>query len=307
MNRSVLVWGMLGATSAAAFFAERSASACGGCFVPPRPPTQVASDITDERMLLAVSPTQTTLYDQIRYSGSPESFAWVLPIHGTVTVGLSADVLFDSFDVMTATQINPPPSSCPTPPSCGGSGGCLASGGSASFAAASDNGGAGGAEPGGVTVTKQENVGPYDTVQLHASDSSALNNWLTANNFEIPPAVTPVLDEYVAEGFDFLAMKLLPNEGVTSMRPVRISSPGASFSLPLRMAAIGTGTTVGITIWVVSDGRYEPQNFPFYHIDDSALIWDWQASSSNYTTLRASNEAALADQGWEIGELDRSQ
>ncbi|MEO7111386.1 MAG: DUF2330 domain-containing protein, partial [Polyangiaceae bacterium] len=94
---------------------ERDAAACGGCF---HPPTQTASDITDERMLLAASQTQTTLYDQIRYSGSPSSFAWVLPIHGTVDVGLSADVLFDSIDAITATQIQSPPyPACPGPPS----------------------------------------------------------------------------------------------------------------------------------------------------------------------------------------------
>jgi hypothetical protein len=110
----------------------------------------------------------------------------------------------------------------------------------------------------------------------------------------------PVINEYVAEGFDFLAMKLLPDQGVSAMRPVRVTTQGASLSLPLRMAAVGTGTTVGITIWVVSDGRYEPQNFPFFHIEDSALVWDFSTNLSNYTTLRAQNEAALGGKGWEI-------
>ncbi len=179
--------------------------------------------------------------------------------------------------------------SCPAPPNnCGGAGGGL----SAAPSAGDGNG--------SVTVTKQENVGPYATVQLHATDSSALNNWLAQNGFSIPADVTPVIDAYVSEGFDFLAMKLLPNEGVQAMRPVRVTTPGASLSLPLRMAAIGTGATVGITIWVVSDGRYEPQNFPFFHIEDKDLVWDWSVSSSNYTTLRASNESALGGKGWEI-------
>jgi hypothetical protein len=151
-----------------------------------------------------------------------------------------------------------------------------------------------------VTVTKQENVGPYATVQLHAANSSALDNWLTENGFLVPDDVTPVLEAYVSEGFDFLAMKLLPNQGVQAMRPVRVTSPGAGFSLPLRMAAIGTGNTVGITIWVVSDGRYEPQNFPSFRIDDSALVWDWSTSLSNYATLRSQQEAMQAYKAWEI-------
>jgi hypothetical protein len=268
--------------------AERDARACGGCF---HPPTQTTSDITDERMLLSVSTQQTTLYDQIRYAGNPSSFAWVLPIHGTVDVGLSADVLFDSIDVLTETTINPPESTCAGPPTCGG-GVNFGGGGSSS-------GTSGGAAP-PVTVTKQQNVGPYETVQLHSTDPNALASWLAANGFDIPAAVQPVISAYVNEGFDFLAMKLLPDQGVQSMRPVRVTSQGASLSLPLRMAAIGTGNTVGITIWVVADGRYEPQNFPFFHIDDGQLIWDWSTNLSNYTTLRVQDEANLGGKGWEI-------
>jgi hypothetical protein len=208
-----------------------------------------------------------------------------------VTVGLSADVLFDSIDTMTATQINPPPLNCPGPPSNCAFG--YATAGAAGNAALGD-------ASGSVIVTKQQNVGPYETVQLHATDSSALNAWLSTNGFVIPAAVTPVIDAYVSEGFDFLAMKLLPDQGVQAMRPVRVTSQGASLSLPLRMASVGTGATVGISIWVVSDGRYEPSNFPYFHIDDSQLVWDWSTSSSNYTTLRAQNEATLGNKGWEI-------
>jgi hypothetical protein len=265
---------------------EREVAACGGCF---HPPTQVATDITDERMLLAVSPAQSTLYDQIQYSGNPTSFAWVLPIHGTVDVGLSADVLFDSIDVLTATQIVAPVANCPSP-NCRS--GFNAPQGSLGTAA--------GAGSGTVTVTKQENVGPYATVQLHSTDSGALEAWLSQNGFVIPTDVQPVVAEYIAEGFDFLAMKLLPNQGIQAMRPVRVTTQGASLSLPLRMASVGTGVQVGITIWVVSDGRYEPQNFTFFHIDDSELVWDWSTNSSNYTTLRAQHEAALKNAGWEL-------
>jgi hypothetical protein len=287
VNRSKLALGIAAAVSAVTFAGQRPASACGGCF---HPPTQTVSDITDERMLLAVSTTQTTLYDQIEYSGSPTSFAWVLPIHGTVTVGLSADILFGSIDTLTATQINPPPRNCPSP-------NCSLN----APTAASDNGATSGDNGGGsVQVLAQANVGPYATVQLHSNDSSALDAWLTENGFDIPAAVQPILDQYVKEGFDFLAMKLLPNQGVQAMRPVRVTMPGASFSLPLRMASVGTGAVTGITIWVVADGRYEPQNFPFFHIEDSQLVWDWNTNISNYTTLRVQNEANLKNAGWEI-------
>src|ERR1700727_415631 len=133
MRRSALVFGISVAASAFALAVERDAAACGGCF---HPPTQTVTDITDERMLLTVSAAQSTLYDQIEYSGSPSNFAWVLPIHGTVTVGLSADVLFDSIDALTSTQINPPIPDCPGPPDdCfGGNAGAPAASGGATLA-----------------------------------------------------------------------------------------------------------------------------------------------------------------------------
>jgi hypothetical protein len=287
--------GIIGAASLAVI-GEQQAAACGGCFQPPPPPNQTTSDITDERMLLATSQTQTTLYDQIQYSGNPASFAWVLPIHGTVNVGLSADVLFDSVDALTATDVVAPPPSCPAAPNCQAKGGGFAN----SSAGPAAPGVGSGMGEGTVTVTKQQNVGPYATVQLSSTSPTALEDWLTQNSFDIPAAVKPVIAQYVTEGFNFLAMKLLPGQGVQAMRPVRVTSPGAGLSLPLRMAAIGTGATVGITIWVVADGRYEPQNFPFFHIDDSEIVWDWSSSSSNYTTLRTQHEATYNGKGWEL-------
>src|SRR5262245_2348241 len=65
------------------------AHACGGCFVMQSENTQV----TSHRMILSVSPQETTLWDQIVYSGAPQSFAWVLPTKGVVTIGLSSDAL----------------------------------------------------------------------------------------------------------------------------------------------------------------------------------------------------------------------
>ena len=49
----------------------RDASACGGCFVSQTENTQV----TGHKMVLSVSQTQTTLWDQISYNGDPKSFA----------------------------------------------------------------------------------------------------------------------------------------------------------------------------------------------------------------------------------------
>src|SRR5580698_6651163 len=92
-----------------AISADRPANACGGCF---HPPTENPTVVTDHRMIFAVSPKATTLYDQMRYDGSPSSFAWVLPIADKVTVGLSSDELFEVLDAMTQVQIVGPETRC---------------------------------------------------------------------------------------------------------------------------------------------------------------------------------------------------
>ena len=275
------------------------ANACGGCFPPPG---ENQSVVTDHRMILSVSKAQTTLYDQIQYSGNPSSFAWVLPISGTVDVGLSADTLFGALGNLTSTIVQAPPDGCPPPPNCGYLND--SSGKASPVGATPQDAGA------AVDVLKRETVGPYETVQLRSTDANALTNWLTQNGFGIPEDVKPVINGYVTEHFDFLALKLLPGKGVQSMRPVRVTSQGASPVLPLRMVAAGTGAVVGISLWVFGEGRYEPQNFPFFSIKDEDLVWDWASSTSNYKELRAQRSAGLAGRGWEIEtalQVNRSQ
>ncbi len=278
--RRIAIASIVAVTGVIAF--EHEANACGGCFVPTETPTVV----TDHRMILTASKEQSTLYDQIRYQGDPESFAWVLPIAGTVDVGLSADLLFNALDQQTATRITPPPQNCPPPPP------------DCQFGAAS----AGNAEsdPGGVNVLKKEVVGPFETVQLQASDPQALHNWLATNKFTVTPDVKPVIDVYVAEKFNFLALKLLPGKGTQDMRPVRVTTKGAAVVLPLRMVAAGTGANVGISLWVVGEGRYEPTNFPTFYISNDEIAWDWTQNKSNYVDVRAQKTAASGGKAWEI-------
>jgi hypothetical protein len=136
-------------------------------------------------------------------------------------------------------------------------------------------------------------------VQLQSTDPTALSDWLTANGFAIPADIEPIIAAYVQGGFDFLALKLQPGQDVQAMRPVSVTSPGASLTLPLRMVAAGTGATVGVTLWVLGDGRYEAANFPNFIIDPSSLVWDWSLQTSNYTTVQQQTESAAGFATWQ--------
>jgi hypothetical protein len=79
-----------------------------------------------------------------------------------------------------------------------------------------------------------------------------------------------------------------------------VTTQGAGLSLPLRMVAAGTGATVGVTFFIVGDGRYEPANMKSFTISPSELVWDWSTQLSNYTTLRAQKEASYNNAAWQI-------
>lgn len=272
---------------ALAFASPRTAEACGGCFAPPIANTVVAY----HRMILSVSAKETTLYDQIQYTGSPASFAWVLPIRGEAKVGLSADIVFQALDQTTRTNIIPPPRNCPAAPVCP----MPPSARGDSFGTSN----AAGAPKEGVTVLKQETVGPYETVQLSAKSPGALSEWLTSHGYNIPDDIKPLIESYVTEKFDFLALKLVPGQGVTSMRPVRITTQGAVPSLPLRMVAAGSGASVGVTLWVVGEGRWEPQTFPSFVVPATDITWKWAESRSDYDLIRKAKVDELGGAAWE--------
>ncbi|MCC6553349.1 MAG: DUF2330 domain-containing protein [Polyangiaceae bacterium] len=267
----------------------QDAAACGGCFI-----TQGESTVvTGHKMILSTSAQGTTLWDQIVYAGDPSSFAWVLPVHGLVEVGLSSDALFQTLEALTQVSISSPTIDC-TPPPCPGQDGNF-SGGATSTAT-------GGEEP--VTVVAQETVGPYETVQLSSQDPQALQAWLASHGYNVPADITPVISTYVTEGLNFLALKLVPGMGVDAMRPIRITTPGASATLPLRMVAAGTGAITPITLWVLGEGRYEPQNFPSFEINPGQLVWNWDEQRSNYAELKQAGFDATNGAGWliEAGE-----
>ena len=109
-------------------------------------------------MVVSLSPEKSILWDQIRYTGDPEDFVWVLPVPSPdAAVEIADDLFFAELESQTAPQVSAPPLpplDCPPPPDCGDCGGGQNDG----FA---QDAGAGG----DVDVYREEVVGPYQTAQ----------------------------------------------------------------------------------------------------------------------------------------------
>ncbi len=297
------------AAVAATTVATNDAQACGGCFHPEDQTQQASTVVTGHRMALSISTAQTVLWDQVAYAGNPADFAWVLPVKQGARIEVSNDAWFESLEAATTAQVQSPALFCGGNGFFGGGGdydgggcdgpsfGCSASDEAAYGGTPTNAQGAGGSgepPPPPVDVVHQGTIGPYDTVTLHANEPGALTGWLVQNGYAIDPDIQPIIDAYTAEGFDFIALRLAPTQGIQQMKPVRVVSPGAVPTLPLRMVAAGTGANVAITLFVLGEGRWATGNFPGATIDDADLAWDFATSSSNYGSVR---DAALAAEG----------
>ncbi len=229
--------------------------------------------MNEHRMVFSISKTQTVLWDQIKYSGNPKDFAWVLPVHVGAKLEASHEEFMAALDAYTQPVITgpQPPPSKPSAFSCGSSS-------TGDFASA---------PPGdhGVNIVSQQVVGPYEVVTLHATDSKALEAWLKSHSYVIQPEIQPTIDAYVKEQFDFIALRLLPGKGIAAMEPVRVVTQGADTTLPLRMVAAGVGQKVGVLLYVIGEGRYHTSDFHDVTIEDSQLVWNNSTASSNYSTL----------------------
>lgn len=276
----------LAAASTFVLVSPKLAHACGACFSPPDTPTVVSG----HRMVMSISAEQTVLWDQIQYQGEPEDFAWVLPVKPGARIEEATDAFFEALEATTRTTVTGQAVNCGGSGSFGGDGdGCSPGCSAGSYDEAGDGGGVGGASgapPPAVDVVHQGSVGPYETVTLSTTVPGALNGWLTDHGYNVDPASQPIIDQYVSEGFDFIALRLAPGLGVKQMKPVRVVMAGGGLTLPLRMVAIGTGAQTPIVLYLIGEGRYTLDNLTAVNVSTENLVWDYATSTSNYETVR---------------------
>lgn len=276
----------------------REARACGACVGPPPPDlTQAPPPLVNaHRMALSMSTERTILWDQIRFAGAASEFAWILPVKPGAKVELASDAWLDTLDAATTPQIVPPPSSCE------GAGCSVASAYQASFSCGSDSGfaEAEAPTPDGVDVVSQESVGPYEIVILRSDDELSLRVWLDDHAYAIPDELDPIIDAYIDEGFDFAALRLVPAAGTAQMRPVRVTQPGAVPVLPLRMVTGGAGARTPISLFVISEGQYVPENFTSSVVNPLAITYDFLTGISDYGQVRAQLFDADGGAAWAV-------
>jgi hypothetical protein len=224
-----------------------TAMACGGMF-----PADAYTEQSAERLIFAVDPGKITLYEQIRYTGSPKDFAWVLPVPAVPSVDTTSISLFQELDRQTAPRFYQE-----SAPSCG----------------SGNTAGAPAPAPGVVNVYSSGAVGPYSYDVINSSDPSALTNWLTAHHYKIPEESRAEMQPYFAAHMFFLAMRLRGDASTQDMLPVKITyaTTQPAISIPLRMATPMGKENLAVQVWIFGQSRYVPQNYQSLQLNYAQL------------------------------------
>lgn len=259
-------------------FVPRLALACGGFFcsaVQLQPVEQNA-----ERILFEIEDGVITATVEIKYSGEPDGFAWVVPTRASDgdELALSVDVPGDVLallDDATTPSIIPPPTDCATNSRSFG----------APMAAMSDSGTAesGGSDP--VDVENLPQVGPYEPQLVSSDDPDALIAWLNENDYLITAEMEPFVADYVAQGMKFLAMKLAPGAEVADVAPISMSYAGDTPSIPIVLTGVAAEPEMGIMAFIAADSRYESANFVNLEVATDDVSMNPANGFNNYYAL----------------------
>jgi len=280
------------AGAAALGLAARPAHACGGLFCggpPPDPFAPLPVAQSGENIVFAVDKNPSTgqgtvtAYIQILYSGTASDFSWVLPIEAPpddIKVGSDRVFTLVAQTTQPRFQLNYVTEGTCKPDGRGGifDGSATGAGGSTGTGGTS-----GGPVSGGVNVIFRGDVGPYDAVVLHSTDSAMLLKWLADNQFVVSDTAKSIIDEYVTLNKYFVAVKLLSGQSTGAIQPVVLKFAGEVPCVPLKLTAIAALANLPVNLYVLGASRAVPTNYFEITLNQAKLAWF--SAGSNYSAM----------------------
>jgi MYXO-CTERM domain-containing protein len=286
----------------AALLLPNAALACDGCFVPPGQ-TNAPVLQNAERILFAHDAVtkKSYVWVEIRYAGPPGDFSWVLPSPKQPDVSVGDSWLFDRLDLATAAQFkldfdgSENCSYSSTQSSGVGCGSAMSdSAGSANLAFPSESGK--GINDDGVTVLKHDQVGPYDYELVQATSktegAAKMVKWLNDHGFAVPAKSTPIMDDHVARGDVFIAVRLKAGATVKEVRPIALVMDDSEACVPLRLTSIAAVDDMSVIVTLAGEGRAIPKNHMHVAVNPARIDWFNQAKNYDQVLAAAIDDAS---------------
>jgi hypothetical protein len=285
---------LLAASGLALTLAPQRAEACGGTFCDVGP-TAMPVDQTGESILFWVDDAggepHTEAHIQIQYEGDAERFAWIVPVTAVPEVLVGSQALFDATLAATVPTFTINTQSI---------GDCFGGGVGIGFGCGDDavagdferftgfagetGGFDGDDEGGGAEILDRGFAGAFEYVTLTGDNIQEVIDWLEQNGYAQDDEAPPILEEYLQEGFVFVAIKLQSGAGVDEIHPLAIRYPGTEPCIPIRLTRIAAVDDMAIRAFFLSDSRYAPSNWP--HVEINHSRYDWvNGPATNYNEV----------------------
>jgi hypothetical protein len=272
MNRSTLV---LTTLILAGTLAPRLADACGGFFCDGGPQIMPV-DQTGETIVFWVdesgSEPHTEAHIQIQYEGDAENFAWIIPVTSVPEVMVGSQQLFDNMlqaTVPTFTVNTQTFGDCSGPVGIG----CAKNDRGGEPIDFADSGDPGDGDPGGPDILDRGFAGAFEYVTLTGTDVQEIVDWLDMNGYAQDPDAPPILEEYLQDGFVFVAVKLQAGADVEEIHPLAIRYAGTEPCIPIRLTRIAAVDDMAIRALFLGEQRVAPMNWVHVAINHSRLDW----------------------------------
>jgi MYXO-CTERM domain-containing protein len=254
------------------------AQACGGTFCDTGP-TAMPVDQTGENILFHLTDTSVEAHIQIQYDpdSGADAFAWVIPVTALPQFEVGSQFLFDA---MLAGSV-PSYGMSTQSDFCGDDG----AGGTSGFDSGEGTGPANGDGDGdegsdNPEVLLSQTVGAFEVAVLDGGTVEGVMQWLADNGYQQDPAAEPILAQYLADDFLFVALKLSNRAGVDEIHPIVIRYDGDEPCVPIRLTAIAAVDDMEIRTFFLQDARVVPMNYR--HVLVNPLKLDWLNNANNY-------------------------
>lgn len=271
---------------------ETEARACGGTFCDgggPAPPASMQVDQTGETILFAWGDGFVEAHIQISYDGNDASeFAWIVPVLAVPDVEVGSARLFQAALESTRPLYGHDAAQCSTndtdddDPSVG-------------FTIDPD---AGVPPPPPPVVLVQDVVGAFEYAVLDGDSAESVTTWLADNGYSGATEAPQILEEYIDDGFLFVAFRLRHVAGVEDLHPVVLRYAGDEPCVPLRLTRIAAVEDMPIRVLALADERAMPVSWRHVLLNRTRL--DWIGLGQNYDDLviRAIDEEGANGRGF---------
>ncbi|MCA9684206.1 MAG: DUF2330 domain-containing protein [Myxococcales bacterium] len=283
---------LAGLVALASLLTPAKADACGGTFCDSGPQVMPV-DQTGETIAFWVDETGaepfTEAHIQIQYEGDAERFAWIIPVTAAPEVMVGSQALFDNLLAATVPTFTLQSASVGD---CFGDsvGLCALRDLEANIDLADDGFFSTGADDvgetggNGPTIIERGFAGAFEYVTLTGDTVQEVVDWLDMAGYAQDPDAPPILQEYLDEGFVFVAVKLRSGAGVDEIHPLTIRYPGTEPCIPIRLTRIAAVEDMAIRAFFLGDTQAASSNWPHVELNWAALDW-LNNSAASYDEL----------------------